>query len=958
MNLARNGRSERNAVYLQRCTRPAFAALLFAAGCMKSPTKPIEVTVSRTAERASADPSATPSPVPKPSTILQSPSFEPTAVATPVGSPAVLTSTDPLTPTIALIAPQAAPACLADASPVLVGADARVLCSFTDSSLPGGTATQLIGETLAGSCPSLDSNGGTGVFLFPVAGECAWRARACLSAAPSLCGPWSAAVSIHGFSLSLSSLTRPVSVSPYAGGQCLAAFTGTLAASANVSARTLLGSSTVPNSSVSAFAGGMNLAFPSSTAAGSYGATWTITNATLSAGGIHSFAPALSGANTFTVSRTAKGPVPLIETLSSQPTFGAGHQFDQSSPVSGCVDCQGQPSRLAAGNDFMCALKADGNVACWGANGNGQLGQGNSDENESRALQVAGISNAVDLSAARTAACVVVQNGATREVKCWGRLISPGSPVVSTPTVVYAGTDVAGVFVNGDLNPLILRSNGTLLCLKGINLCDNVPGTDESATLRSLSSPINVRSVVGVSGSVCALTGSGTPTGEVWCWGSNWRGELGRGNTGGGDFVPARVGGGTLLSGVVALGAAPGLYNWGAYCASLPSQSGTHLETRCWGTNKSGALGVPSAAEGVASTPILVDSSEARGLVRFTSSGLDSICGLRLDGQVVCWGSLTSLKISASEARNGLGIAPRTVFTGSSFAGKDFVAWATGEWQQCAILAGGVLSCGNGEGACTLMAPSAAPTGTCDGVTPINATPVSLASTVDASCYASTTGAVYCSSPSDSASGVAIEMGKSTAGRSRSPRRVSLGDDGSTWLSNVVQIAPFSQFAYYARRSDGTLYRWGSFFGTLLLPEAVPGASTPGDPPVIHVDGGRNMASFVCAVVNEGSANGVRCWGLGNQCQVGVCDTTLRDYPAAQVVAVPTTGINGMPSRVSHLGASTHAPCATMERSTAGAATAMVNWAPASRQSRAQPPLRWASATLFRLKPSTNRLAR
>jgi hypothetical protein len=72
--------------------------------------------------------------------------------------------------------------------------------------------------------------------------------------------------------------------------------------------------------------------------------------------------------------------------------------------------------RLSAGFKHTCALLVDGKVACWGANTNGQLGDGTT-EIRKLPVNVTGINDAVAVSSGFRHTCALRATGA---VMCWG----------------------------------------------------------------------------------------------------------------------------------------------------------------------------------------------------------------------------------------------------------------------------------------------------------------------------------------------------------------------------------------------------------------------------------------------------------------------------------------------------------------------------------------------------------
>lgn len=81
----------------------------------------------------------------------------------------------------------------------------------------------------------------------------------------------------------------------------------------------------------------------------------------------------------------------------------------------------GAPAKaVAVGDGFTCALLEGGTIKCWGNNANGQLGigvgPGSGSATPATGL-VLGISNAIAVSAGKTAACAALEGG---YVQCWG----------------------------------------------------------------------------------------------------------------------------------------------------------------------------------------------------------------------------------------------------------------------------------------------------------------------------------------------------------------------------------------------------------------------------------------------------------------------------------------------------------------------------------------------------------
>src|SRR5206468_9302236 len=71
---------------------------------------------------------------------------------------------------------------------------------------------------------------------------------------------------------------------------------------------------------------------------------------------------------------------------------------------------------IAGGGFHSCAVMSGGSLKCWGDDGNGQLGDGNTAP-EFAPVDVAGIANAVSVDAAASSSCALSNLGG---VQCWG----------------------------------------------------------------------------------------------------------------------------------------------------------------------------------------------------------------------------------------------------------------------------------------------------------------------------------------------------------------------------------------------------------------------------------------------------------------------------------------------------------------------------------------------------------
>ena len=154
---------------------------------------------------------------------------------------------------------------------------------------------------------------------------------------------------------------------------------------------------------------------------------------------------------------------------------------------------------IVANSDHNCAILDNASVKCWGLNGNGQLGIGNTNKMGDAANEMGDNLPTVDLGTGRTAtaiaaggdghSCAILDNAS---VKCWGR-------------AYY------GALGSGSTDNLGDGANEMGDNLSAVDL-----GTGRTATAISVGSE-----------STCALLDNAA----VKCWGRGWGGKLGQGNT-------------------------------------------------------------------------------------------------------------------------------------------------------------------------------------------------------------------------------------------------------------------------------------------------------------------------------------------------------------------------------------------------------------------------------------------
>jgi len=339
----------------------------------------------------------------------------------------------------------------------------------------------------------------------------------------------------------------------------------------------------------------------------------------------------------------------------------------------------GLTGRLAAGNNFTCALNHAGAAFCWGQGASGQLGNGA--ESESPApVHVQG-GPYVALTAGENAACGLRFDGA---VECWGAVPSKccGQTLgdLPVPTAVIAPVAFSHVSLGAGAACGVGR-DGRAYCW-GIDF-NGALGNGEQSDTALPPVPIAGRHAF-VSVSTGVFGGCGLDAdGAAWCWGANLFGELGIGSSDGTVVAtePVAVAGGLRFT-QLSVGAA---YACGVTTAGL---------TECWGINEAGQLGDGTDADQAAPAPV-AGASFVAVFAGGKNNVIDHTCGLDAAGAASCWGANHQGQLgAASDTTCSIGqplpcaLAPVAVQGGLAFR-----TLALGNSHTCGMVADGHVYC-------------------------------------------------------------------------------------------------------------------------------------------------------------------------------------------------------------------------------------------------------------------------
>ncbi|KAH9261833.1 hypothetical protein BASA81_000489 [Batrachochytrium salamandrivorans] len=336
--------------------------------------------------------------------------------------------------------------------------------------------------------------------------------------------------------------------------------------------------------------------------------------------------------------------------------------------------------RLGGKGWSIYVLQSDGSVYAVGNNQFGQLGTGSTATSVYSPVKMSGVTNAVDISAAWSSACVVLATGqvkcmgdneyhnigdgtvvdrlvptavtgltsgasevfvgsgvscavlTTGGARCWGEddygALMAGtktSAPIPGPVTGYATSGVQQISM-GDFHACLLTTTGKVLCA-GLNSSGQLG--DGTAVNRQVPTKVMGLANLATNKFVSISCGdystcASTTTGSVVCWGSDDYGQLGDGKTAFTVKLPVQVK--TLTAGTTRS-------VWGGESCSFAVQmDGT---VKAFGRNTNGILGNGNTAS--QSTPVVFAPGAAVGVVEITGGGVTA-CVLLSTGEVKCLG--------------------------------------------------------------------------------------------------------------------------------------------------------------------------------------------------------------------------------------------------------------------------------------------------------------------------------
>ena len=294
---------------------------------------------------------------------------------------------------------------------------------------------------------------------------------------------------------------------------------------------------------------------------------------------------------------------------------------------------------VSAGEAHSCALLVGGAVWCWGLNATGQLGNATFTNSNVpvEVSGLDGVTNvATQVSAGAGHTCAVLSTGA---INCWGsnETAQLGDNSTTNSNVPIATSTIDGVTLRatqvsaGYLHTCAVLQSGAAMCWGdntsgqlGINATTAQVNTPASVVSTAMSTPVASVSAGYLHTCVVLVNGA------VWCWGDNSSGQLGINSSVTNKITPTIVVG---LDGIAVISTHVASAT-SHTCARI--QSGG---LRCWGYNFYGALGygdTPSTRSPVAVIAATGGSPESASVV---TTGGTHTCAVLTSGGVRCWGN-------------------------------------------------------------------------------------------------------------------------------------------------------------------------------------------------------------------------------------------------------------------------------------------------------------------------------
>jgi alpha-tubulin suppressor-like RCC1 family protein len=287
-------------------------------------------------------------------------------------------------------------------------------------------------------------------------------------------------------------------------------------------------------------------------------------------------------------------------------------------------------TKISAGLAHTCAIVADGSIYCWGWNLGFQLGVTSTDESIPIPTPVLGVpAKAISVAAGAAHTCAIFAGG---EVWCWGvneygqlgvetnfGVVSRNAPVKVEGILLPQGTISAGA------HHTCARNAEALFCWglnhRGQLAVGSATQNENLPEPTPVDAPSKTTAIATGGDHTCAID---TP-GDLYCWGSNKHSQVSGDTPGEDHYRPVLIDEIDATVASITTGIAHS-------CAIAQG------EVYCWGLNLYGQLGRPTYflnTDGFP-TPTPIDGFGAKA-IQITAGGAHT-CALDAADDIYCWG--------------------------------------------------------------------------------------------------------------------------------------------------------------------------------------------------------------------------------------------------------------------------------------------------------------------------------
>jgi alpha-tubulin suppressor-like RCC1 family protein len=490
----------------------------------------------------------------------------------------------------------------------------------------------------------------------------------------------------------------------------------------------------------------------------------------------------------------------------------------------GCVTPSAVPNTtgskaLALGHRHACVIDSSDHIACWGRDDFSQLGDNNAADERTEPGGIAQLGAVAAIGAGGRTSCAIAPDGA---LQCWGEGYDgdlANGATSSSGVPVTTLVDEAQSVAIGHAGGCALLRDHTVRCWGDQDAGDGTGGVEIMPVTTQLD---GVTELATHFEHTCAIA-----KGDVYCWGLDNDGQLGRGDRAI-SAVPVDVG----LAGAIRVSA-------GEYGACAETTAGL----RCWGQNTYGELGAADLQTRYSPVPVDATISPIEGLV--AAHGRMCVWG---GGRAQCWGHANSFSL-------GNGIDDRGFAQPQPVQATTITHLALGFDHMCVALVDDTVTCYGYNGNGQLGTPFATLTQSNSGFKPAVTNVTRVAAGARHSCALSGT-SVYCWGSNDNG-----QLGDGTKINHTTPAVVP-------GLLNVTDVAA-GGVNTCALDSAGAVWCWGKNSNGELGDGS---GSAKLVPTKTLLPSGRTATAIAigpdgaCAILDNATTY---CWGDGEYGQVG-----------------------------------------------------------------------------------------